>query len=274
VANAEFCQWWDVAIDRNTLLREVESLLAYHKSIGICDYPRNRDIDNFCEKRSQNSSSSARAESENCALTGTETGAGRVRRKRKIKDEGGLSDLRLEIASCTGCDLHKQRIFPVPGKGAGNARLLVIGDWLSCDTPTTLQEGTIMGIEQDRMLGKMLDAIKMAPEEVFITNVIKCAVPATCNPTAVHVHSCLSFLRRQIALLVPELICTMGMIAARAVLGQSRSLSQLRGKLHSYESEDGLRIPVITTYHPTYLLQNPEMKRATWADLQFLAKKM
>jgi DNA polymerase len=66
----------------------------------------------------------------------------------------------------------------------------------------------------------------------------------------------------------------MGMVAARAVLEKSQPLSRLRGQFHEYEVEKDLTIPVIATYHPTYLLQNPEMKQATWADLQLLAKKM
>jgi len=263
-----------VTADRSRFLAEVESLLAYHKSIGICDYPRNKDLDDFCAIDSLHSSPSAKKNSENRILNEFGTVTGGARKKREIKGEGGLSDLSVEIASCTECDLHKQRISPVPGKGAEKATLLVIGDWLSCDTPGTLPEGTIMGIEQDRMVGKMLAAIKLNPEEVFITNVIKCAVPSTCHPAAVHVHRCLPFLRRQIAILAPKLICSMGMIAAKAVLGDSRSLSQLRGKFHIYETEDGQEIPMITTYHPTYLLQNPEMKGATWVDLQFLAKRL
>jgi DNA polymerase len=66
----------------------------------------------------------------------------------------------------------------------------------------------------------------------------------------------------------------MGMIAARAVLNQSQSLSQSRGRFYKYDIGNGRYVPVLTTYHPTYLLRNPEMKSATWADLQFLARKM
>jgi DNA polymerase len=66
----------------------------------------------------------------------------------------------------------------------------------------------------------------------------------------------------------------MGTVAARAVLERSQPLSRLRGRFHAYEVAEDRTIPVIATYHPTYLLQNPEMKQATWADLQLLAKKM
>ena len=82
------------------------------------------------------------------------------------------------------------------------------------------------------------------------------------------------YLRRQIVALRPEVICTMGMVTARAVLQKSQPLSKLRGQFHEYMVEKEWTIPVIATYHPTYLLQNPEMKQATWTDLQLLAKRM
>ena len=73
---------------------------------------------------------------------------------------------------------------------------------------------------------------------------------------------------------MPEVICTMGMIAARALLERRQPLSRLRGRFHDYDVAGKVKIPVLTTYHPTYLLQNPEMKQATWADLQLLAKRL
>jgi DNA polymerase len=127
---------------------------------------------------------------------------------------------------------------------------------------------------QDQMLSRMLMAINLSAKDVFITNVIKCAVPGSCQPQATHVQSCVSYLRRQILALLPEVICTMGTVAARAVLQRSQPLSRLRGQFHEYEVGKEQTIPVIPTYHPTYLLQNPEMKQATWADLQLLAKRM
>ena len=263
-----------MADERGKLLREVASLLAYHKSIGICTYPRNKDIDHFCKTKNLHNFHLERKKSKNVSVYSKDQGGEEPKKKRGIKSEGDLADLSLEIAACEKCDLHKERVFSVPGKGVAGANVLVVGDWLSVDTGEEALEGMIMGVEQDQMLFRMFDAIKLEQDDVFISNVIKCAVPGNCHPAAAHVHKCLPFLRRQIALLRPKMICTMGMIAARSILGQSRSLSQLRGKLHIYESEEGLRIPVVATYHPTYLLQNPEMKKAAWVDLQFLAKRV
>ncbi len=190
------------------------------------------------------------------------------------KSPVNFADIAAEVATCHACDLYKQRIYPVAGRGPEKIRLLIVGDWLSADGREGLPPGHLFGVLQDQMLSRMLAAIKLSATDVFITNVIKCAVPDSCQPQATHVQSCVSFLRRQIAALLPELICTMGTVAARAVLEKSQPLSRLRGQFHEYEVEKNKTIPVIATYHPTYLLQNPEMKQATWADLQLLAKRM
>ena len=263
-----------MATNRSEFIKKVGSLLAYHKSIGICDYPRNRDIDSFCETQVSRQPGPVKLKSEDEFVVDGNTVGHREDNKGSGVRKRSLSDIRMEVAACRACDLHKQRIYPVAGRGVEDVRVMIVGDWLSGDVDGHLAKDRILGVEQDQMLSRMLTAIKLVPEEVFITNVIKCAVPESCHPAAAHVRCCMSFLRRQIAILVPEFICTMGMIAAKAVLDRPQSLSQLRGKLHTYETEAGLRIPVITTYHPTYLLQNPEMKKATWADLQFLSKQL
>ncbi len=264
----------DQVISGSELIKKVGSLLVYHKSIGISDYPRNRHLDSFCETQISQKPGTVKVKNDGDFMGGGEITGQRDGKKGSAGSEGSLSDIGMEIAACRACDLHKQRIYPVAGRGVQDVRVLIVGDWLSGDVDGHLPKDRILGVEQDQMLSRMLEAIQLVPEDVFITNVIKCAVPASCHPAAAHVHCCVSFLRRQIALLAPELICTMGMIAAKAVLGRSQSLSQLRGKFHTYETDAGLRVPVITTYHPTYLLQNPEMKKATWADLQFLAKRL
>jgi len=262
-----------VAIDKVDYLKKLKSLLAYHKVIGIHQYPRNEEIESFCGLQVPPHSHSA--SSAGSPIPPVIKNDAKVRMKQQDKNrEVTLSDINIEVAGCRLCDLYKQRIYPVAGRGGDKVRILIVGDWLSGDADGHLPADRILGVEQDQMLSRMLTAINLVPDDVFITNVIKCAVPASCHPAAAHVRCCMSFLRRQIAILAPEVICTMGMIAAKAVLDRPHSLSQLRGKIHIYETEAGLRIPVITTYHPTYLLQNPEMKKATWADLQFLSKKL
>lgn len=124
------------------------------------------------------------------------------------------------------------------------------------------------------MLGRMLEAIHLDPADVFVTNILKCGLPASCQPAANHLHCCLSFLQRQIVAIAPVLLCSMGIIATRALLDMPQSLSQLRGRCHLYTALDGRQIPLIPTYHPSYLLQAIEMKAETWKDLQLIEQKL
>jgi DNA polymerase len=260
--------------DRRTFLAGLKSLLGYHEVLGLGPYPLNRDVQSFLDvtptpaKEAQTAAAApARNVVRNQSHPGLKVPAGQP-------SAVTLAEIAEEVISCRACDLHKQRMYPVVGRGPEKVRLLIAGDWLSGDEQGRLPPGHLFGVEQDRMLARMLAAINLPVAEVFITNVIKCAVPATCQPQAGHVQSCVSYLRRQIAALAPELICTMGMVAARVIVEKSLPLSRLRGRFHDYEVTPGVRIPVLTTYHPSYLLQNPEMKAATWTDLQLLAKQL
>lgn len=124
------------------------------------------------------------------------------------------------------------------------------------------------------MVTRMMEAIQLQGDDVFVTNILKCGLPESCQPQASHLQCCLGYLRRQIAVIGPEVICSMGIIATRALLGLPQSLSQLRGRFHSYSTLDGRQIPVMPTYHPSYLLQAEEMKKETWKDLQLIQKRL
>ncbi len=253
---------------KNDLLIGLQSLLRYHNAIGITEYPLNDGIESFLRNVPQAVEVSAQKQTIRVPPVSLRKSPPINRSPVKVEE------IEAEIVSCHACELHKQRIYPVAGRGPDKIRLLIVGDWLSADERGNLPPGHLFGVEQDEMLSKMLVAINLSADNVFITNIIKCAVPETCQPQATHVQSCVSFLRRQIVTLAPEIICTMGMVAARAVLEKSQPLSRLRGQFHDYVVEREQKIPVIATYHPTYLLQNPEMKQATWADLQLLARRM
>ena len=249
----------------------MQALLRYHISLGIKHYPCDENIEGFLRALPSKVQKESIGQQKN--VVGRQTLPSR-KKPATIQSPIKISEIAAEVAVCHACDLHQQRLYPVAGGGSDKIRLLIVGDWLSADERGDLPTGHIFGVLQDEMLSRMLLAINLSADEVFITNVIKCAVPAACQPQAAHVQSCLSFLRRQIVALRPEVICTMGMVTARAVLQRSQPLSKLRGQFHEYKVEKEWIIPVIATYHPTYLLQNPEMKQATWADLQLLAKRM
>jgi uracil-DNA glycosylase len=249
-------------------LRSVHSLLFYHQSIGVDNYPADGAVVRFlAAKESRDEPSVACNEG---IKAGTDPAVESLP-EVKTRTSGHIAD---EIRSCTSCSLHMKRLISVPGQGGERPRILFVGGWLAGEEETRMSAERIFGSEEDIMISRMLSAMKLPPEKAFITNIIKCAVPHTCQPTDENINTCISFLLRQIMVLAPEIICTMGNVATRALLKNAQPLSQLRGKFYPFAVSDQISIPIIPTYHPTFLIRNPELKRATWEDLQSIAKQL
>jgi DNA polymerase len=134
--------------------------------------------------------------------------------------------------------------------------------------------GEAPGAEEDRkgntfigpagqLLDKILQAIQMTRQDVFITNILKCRPPHNRDPEAEEIASCLPFLKQQLALVQPKIILALGRFAGQILLETDSSLSQMRGKVHQKKS-----YAVIVTYHPAALLRHPEWKRPTWEDVK------
>jgi DNA polymerase len=247
-------------------MQSVSSLLRYHQAIGVDGYPADEGLSRFLRAGDiLNKTSGASREK---TWTGTKPVVG----FSPESSRGTTKDIVDEISSCAGCVLHTKRLFPIPGAGSEQPKLLLVGGWLVGKEGATIPPGCILGLEEDEMVSRMLSAMKLPPEKVFVTNIIKCALPDTGQPSAENIHTCFSFLLRQIMALAPEVICTMGIVATRALLKSSQPLSQLRGKMYPFAVSEGKSVPVIPTYHPTFLLKNPEFKKATWEDLQSIAK--
>lgn len=187
-----------------------------------------------------------------------------------------LAEIVAEVAVCRNCELHRNRVIAVPGSGSPEPVLLIVGEWLAVpaggDVP--IEPVVQFGDDEDRMLERMTAAIGLTSADVFVTNVVKCAVLNEFRPTLAHASVCASYLKQQIEILAPTVICAMGTMACQILTGVARPLSTLRGKMFMYRLASGRQLPVMPTYHPTFLLQNPEMKRAVWSDLQTLAKTL
>lgn len=241
------------------IIEGVRSIVAYHQDIGIEGYPQHPGLAQFLEKK-----------------TDTEGGMKAVAPQRKTLSDvvQTLKEIELEIHACRNCELHARRVSPVAGRGGPRARLLIVGGWRNAPEQALPFSKTIFGQEEDLMLARMLEAIHLAPADVFVTNILKCGLPVSCQPVAANVQCCLVYLQREIAAIAPEVICAMGVIPARTLLGGKQSLSQLRGRFHVYTAPDGREIPLMPTYHPSYLLQAIEMKKETWKDLQLIERKL
>lgn len=250
-------------LNKNGILDGIHSLLKYHQTIGIESYPAGDDVTSFL------TTAAVVVEPDSVVQEVPDEETMDVVVGEEAVESCG--DIAGEVRSCTGCILHRRRLFAVPGRGGERVRLLLVGGWFEGQNEA-VSEQRIFGIDEDRMVMKMLAAIHLQPEEAFITNVVKCAVPEACQPGPDQIHTCLSFLHRQIEMLSPQAICTMGLVATKALLKKNLPLSQLRGKFYPYEVSEKKTIPVMPTYHPSFLLEHPEFKRATWGDLQAIAR--
>lgn len=253
-------------------LKDVRSVLRCHQIGSIGDYPATPELSSFLARR-EGEKLSVPANTVSLPKKLSET---RTEPVRKKSNQSSLAEIAAEVRLCRSCELAGQRRCVTPGKGGGERiRLLLVGHWLSVPGHSSAAlEKSVFGTQEDQMLERMLAAIHLTSEEVLITNIIKCGVGPEIQPQAEHIDACFSYLQRQIRAAAPELICTMGMVATRALLRLSQPLSRLRGHFHMYKGPDGLEIPVLPTFHPSYLLQNPEMKQATWQDLQALEKRI
>lgn len=186
-----------------------------------------------------------------------------------------VNQLCEEVNDCTRCPLRGERLFPVCGRGGSGVRLLIIGDWCySAQQRPGEKVFPVFGSEEDSMLARMMQAIKLPREQFFVTNLVKCALLPSSKVAQEAIVTCSSYVYRQIEIFRPQIICAMGTAAAQTILQTSQPLSRLRGKSHCYRCSEAGEIEVVPTYHPRFLLQNPEMKKATWSDLQEIEKKL
>jgi len=176
-----------------------------------------------------------------------------------------LEEVAALVARCQRCDLYRTALNPVPGEGNPNARLMCIGE-----APGAKEDETgrpFVGAAGE-LLTKILAAINLRRDEVFIANVLKHRPPGNRNPLPQEVAACSPYLVRQVALIRPKVIITFGAFAAQTLLDTKLAIGKLRGSVHRYHG-----IPVVVTYHPAALLRNPAWKRPTWEDVQ-LARRI
>ncbi len=174
-----------------------------------------------------------------------------------------LAAIAQEVAACTKCKLCEKRTKAVPGEGALDPPILFIGEGPGADEDRT---GRPFVGRAGQLLDKMINAIGLRREEVYIANIVKCRPPENRTPEQDEVGACMPYLERQIAALRPRLICTLGLPATRALLPEVKTISSVRGR----RLEAG-GIALVPTFHPAYLLRNPPAKREAWEDLKLVA---
>ena len=171
-----------------------------------------------------------------------------------------LGKMEREVDACRKCPIGHSRANAVFGSGNPHADLLLVGE--------------APGMEEDRrglpfvgqagaLLTRIIEAMDLRRDDVFITNILKCRPPGNRDPEPQEILNCSPYLRRQIEAIQPRVICALGGFAARTLLENREGITRLRGRFHDLRG-----VPVMPTYHPAYLLRNPSAKRAVWDDVK------
>ena len=169
-----------------------------------------------------------------------------------------LDQLALRVAECTRCPLHSTRTQTVFSRGSHAARLMIVGDVPGFDEDS---QGQPFVGKAGGLLNQMISSIGLSYDDVYISNVLKCRRPDESDAQLSEIQQCGSYLTDQIALVQPTLILALGKAAGQFLLNTSTSFDSMRASLHRYRG-----IQVIVSYHPVYLLQNPNDKKAAYQD--------
>ena len=172
-----------------------------------------------------------------------------------------LDDVKKSLKECSLCRLSATRKNIVFGEGNPDARILFIGEG-----PGAVEDDTgrpFVGPAGQLLTDIIAKGMGLKREDVYIANIVKCRPPGNRNPLPDEVDSCIGYLKKQISLINPEVIITLGAVSTHNLLGITTPISKLRGNFTDY-----MGITVMPTFHPSYLLQNPSKKRETWEDIK------
>lgn len=174
-------------------------------------------------------------------------------------------ELAALVAGCRACGLCETRTQSVFGVGNRTAELMVIGEAPGAEED---RKGEPFVGRAGRLLDAMLHAIGLQRSQVFIANVLKCRPPGNRDPRPDETEACWPFLERQVELIAPRVILSVGRISAQSLLDSSQPVGRLRARVHQFGKR---QIPLVVSYHPAYLLRSPEEKAKAWKDLQTVA---
>ena len=247
----------------------LRNFLRFHQQLGIDAYPLRdgllTDIRNIPQQAAVPSPSNPPAQV-------PEMQRKNVRQKNSVplpsKGESVEAVLR-DIVSCSKCEQAGKRIQPAFA-GSGIVKLMIVGDYcLSSSEEIDL----LFGEQEDQMLWRMVEALKLQKNEVYVTNCLKCQCSHPPRERKVNMDSCLALLSREVAAVRPRVICAMGAMAGQLLLGTGESVLGLRGRFSPYRYAEQVNVQVMVTFHPRILLTQPELKRAAWEDLQQIQRR-
>ena len=178
-----------------------------------------------------------------------------------------LEVLRTEVAACTRCLLHAGRTQTVFSRGTGSSGVFFVGEGPGEDED---RQGLPFVGKAGQLLDKMIAAMGIGRDEVWVGNVVKCRPPGNRKPEPDEMAACKPYLVEQLGLLEPKVIVALGATAVQGLLGVTMGITRIRGQWRLWQG----KVPVMPTFHPAYLLRNPAAKREVWDDLQAVLKQL
>ena len=254
------------------LAADIRTCLRFHHQLGVEYYPLTPQLQRCLAKKGEQPDTAACAQKvlQPCPPSHP---------KKSLPANSAVTAEQLvllhrDIEDCRLCTLASARQGQVTGAGTIASRLLLIGDYSSQEVGFSAT--ALFGAAEDAMLWNMMRAIGLGPEDVYVTNTVKCCPRAAQQPEQESEQRCLSYLRREIELVRPRIICAMGEVAARSILGGSEPVARLRGRFHRYQygGEESDPVQVMVTFHPRFLLEHGDMKKAVWQDLQMIQRQL
>lgn len=185
---------------------------------------------------------------------------------RRESAEMLLDSLKKEALSCLKCDLCKTRTHVVFGAGNPGAKLMFVGE--APGMQEDLQGFPFVG-RAGKLLTRIIESIGLKRKDVYIANILKCRPPGNRNPLPTEILTCEEYLIKQIELIRPRVICALGKFAAQTLLRNQESITRLRGRFFDYQGAK-----LMPTFHPAYLLRNPQDKRLVWEDMKKIRKEL
>jgi uracil-DNA glycosylase family 4 len=185
----------------------------------------------------------------------------------RVAAGASLEALAEQVAGCRTCGLCEHRTQTVFARGTGKSGLCFVGEGPGADEDA--QGAPFVGAA-GQLLDRMIAAMGIDRDDVYVANIVKCRPPDNRKPTAEEMAACVPYLHRQLELLQPSVIVALGATALEGLLGKTGGITRHRGRFHLYRG----KIAVMPTFHPAYLLRQPSAKREVWSDLQEVLRHM
>lgn len=229
------------------IVENIKNILEFYQILGFESLPINFSLSNK-------------------ALTSSVT-LSQARSQPTLDKEAALKALREEIGDCRRCKLSNRRTNIVFGEGNPSARLMFIGE--APGKEEDLQARPFVG-NAGMLLTRLIERMGFKREDVYIANIVKCRPPMNRDPEIDEIEKCRGFIERQIEIINPAVIMSLGRISVQTLTGNTKlKITAIRGNFFDYKG-----IPLMPTFHPAYLIRNPKDKWLTWGDAQKVIEKL